>query len=96
VPVICVSTTLSGGEYTMGCGTTDDRDNQKHQFGFGAAIKLVILDAQLVATTTPPLLFLQSGVRALDHCIEARDSELGAARPGAAPVQGRWGCQNRC
>ncbi|KAF7342494.1 Fe-containing alcohol dehydrogenase [Mycena venus] len=71
VPVICVSTTLSGGEYTLGCGTTDDRDNQKHQFTFGAAIKLVILDAQLVADTTPPLLFLQSGVRALDHCIEA-------------------------
>ncbi|KAJ7812667.1 putative Fe-containing alcohol dehydrogenase [Mycena olivaceomarginata] len=34
------------------CGTTDDRDNQKHQLLVGPAIKL-------------------SGVRALDHCIEA-------------------------
>ncbi|KAJ6456718.1 putative Fe-containing alcohol dehydrogenase [Mycena sanguinolenta] len=71
VPVICISTTLSGEEFTLGCGTTDDRDNQKHQFGFGAAIRLVILDARLVTDTTPPLLFLQSGVRAIDHCIEA-------------------------
>ncbi|KAJ6474152.1 putative Fe-containing alcohol dehydrogenase [Mycena sanguinolenta] len=53
VPVICISTTLSGGEFTLG------------------SIRLVILDAQLVIDTTPPLLFLQSGVRAIDHCIEA-------------------------
>ncbi|KAF7342487.1 Fe-containing alcohol dehydrogenase [Mycena venus] len=81
VPVICISTTLSGGEFTLGCGTTDDRDNRKHQFGFGAAIKLVILDAQLVTTTTPPLLFLQSGIRALDHCIEALSSVVRVYTP---------------
>ncbi|KAJ6550139.1 hypothetical protein B0H19DRAFT_1160439 [Mycena capillaripes] len=71
VPVICISTTLSGGEFTFGCGATDDRDNQKHQFGFGQAVRLVILDAALVTATTPLRLFLQSGVRAVDHCIEA-------------------------
>ncbi|KAJ7230302.1 hypothetical protein GGX14DRAFT_344225, partial [Mycena pura] len=71
VPVIIISTTLSGGEFTLGCGTTDDRDNQKHQFVVDTAVKLVILDAALVTATTPLLLFVQSGVRALDHCIEA-------------------------
>ncbi|KAJ6569796.1 putative Fe-containing alcohol dehydrogenase [Mycena vulgaris] len=43
----------------------------KHQFVVGQAIKLIILDAALVTETTPLLLFVQSGVRALDHCIEA-------------------------
>jgi alcohol dehydrogenase class IV len=71
VSVIIISTTLSGGEFTFVCGTTDDRDNQKHQLVVGPAIKLVILDAALVTATTPLLLFVQSGVRALDHCIEA-------------------------
>ncbi|KAK6981130.1 Fe-containing alcohol dehydrogenase [Favolaschia claudopus] len=72
VPVICISTTLSGGEFTVGCGATDDRDNQKHQFITSPSpIRLVVFDAALVTRTTPSLLFSQSGVRALDHCIEA-------------------------
>ncbi|KAF8186135.1 hypothetical protein K438DRAFT_1919912 [Mycena galopus ATCC 62051] len=71
VPVICVSTTLSGGEFTLGCGATDDRDNQKHQFLVAPAIKLIVLDAALVTATTPLLLFVQSGIRALDHSVEA-------------------------
>ncbi|KAJ6601297.1 putative Fe-containing alcohol dehydrogenase [Mycena vulgaris] len=71
LPVIIISTTLSGAEFTLGCGTTDDRDNQKHQFVVAPAIKLIILDAALVTETTPVLLFVQSGVRALDHCIES-------------------------
>ncbi|KAK6978216.1 Fe-containing alcohol dehydrogenase [Favolaschia claudopus] len=72
VPVICISTTLSGGEFTVGCGATDDRDNQKNQFITSPSpIRLVVFDAVLVTRTTPSLLFSQSGVRALDHCIEA-------------------------
>ncbi|KAJ7488291.1 putative Fe-containing alcohol dehydrogenase [Mycena latifolia] len=71
VPVVCIVTTLSGGEYTVGAGATDERDNKKHQFIVGKAIKLVILDAKLVTDTTPLSLFLQSGVRAVDHCVEA-------------------------
>jgi alcohol dehydrogenase class IV len=75
VPVICISTTLSGGEFTSACGATDDRDNQKHQFGYGQSVRLVILDAKLVTATTPLRLFLESGIRVVDHCIEALCSE---------------------
>ncbi|KAJ7215105.1 putative Fe-containing alcohol dehydrogenase [Mycena haematopus] len=70
IPVICIATTLSAGEFTLGAGVTDDRDNQKHQFLFPKAVHLVIFDAELVARTTPSYLLLQSGVRAIDHCIE--------------------------
>ncbi|KAJ7930676.1 putative Fe-containing alcohol dehydrogenase [Mycena leptocephala] len=64
VPVICISTTLSGGEFTSACGATDDRDNQKHQFGYGHSSPHHHLR-----------LFLESGIRVVDHCIEALCSE---------------------
>ncbi|KAJ6556806.1 putative Fe-containing alcohol dehydrogenase [Mycena vulgaris] len=71
VPVICIATTLSGGEFTLGAGATDERDDKKYQFFTGQAIRLVILDAPFVTATTPPSLFLQSGFRAVDHCMES-------------------------
>ncbi|KAJ7136802.1 hypothetical protein C8R44DRAFT_868913 [Mycena epipterygia] len=71
VPVICIATTLSGGEFTSACGATDERDNQKHQFIVGTAIQLVILDAELVTNFTPLSLLLQSGIRSVDHSVES-------------------------
>ncbi|KAJ7730485.1 putative Fe-containing alcohol dehydrogenase [Mycena maculata] len=71
VPVICIATTLSAGEFTNAAGVTDDRDNKKHQFIFGKAIYLVIYDAELVTAHTPLRLFLQSGFRSVDHCVES-------------------------
>ncbi|KAJ7687747.1 putative Fe-containing alcohol dehydrogenase [Mycena rosella] len=70
VPVVCVATTLSGGEFTSVAGATDERDNKKHQFIVGCAIQLVIFDAKFVTDCTPLNLLLQSGVRAIDHCVE--------------------------
>ncbi|KAJ7136850.1 putative Fe-containing alcohol dehydrogenase [Mycena epipterygia] len=71
VPVVCITTTLSGGEFTGACGATDERDSQKHQFIVGNAIQLVILDAELVTNFTPLSLLLQSGIRAVDHSVES-------------------------
>ncbi|KAJ7448519.1 hypothetical protein FB451DRAFT_1532744 [Mycena latifolia] len=70
IPVVCIATTLSGAEFTLAAGATDERDNQKHQFIVGKAIRLIIFDAQFVTDTTPLSLFLQSGVRAIDHSVE--------------------------
>ncbi|KAJ7764125.1 putative Fe-containing alcohol dehydrogenase [Mycena maculata] len=54
IPVICVATTLSGGEFTSPAGATDDRDNIKYQFITDTpAIRLVILDAEFVTAFTP-------------------------------------------
>ena len=69
-PLICIPTSLSGGEYNDYAGVTRDSDNQKFQFSSPLkAPKLIILDAQL-AVTTPLNIWLQSGVRSIDHCIE--------------------------
>ena len=71
VPIISIPTSLSGGEYTnIGGGTSDDT-HHKHLFGppsRGPA--LVILDPALTITT-PDEIWLSTGIRAVDHCVES-------------------------
>lgn len=79
-PIICIPTSLSGGEYSDYAGVTRDSDNQKFQFSKPLkGPSLIILDANL-ALSTPMNIWLQSGVRAIDHCVESyvnlkRDAE---------------------
>jgi alcohol dehydrogenase class IV len=71
VPLICIPTSLSGGEYFSLGGGTDDVTHHKQGFlqpGMGA--KLIILDAEL-CILTPEYYWLSTGVRSLDHCVEA-------------------------
>ncbi|KAK5117128.1 hypothetical protein LTR85_009059 [Meristemomyces frigidus] len=70
VPIISIPTSLSGGEYSHRGGGTNDQTHQKHSFSHptkGPA--LVILDPQLT-TTTPDSIWLSTGIRAVDHCVE--------------------------
>ena len=70
IPVICIPTSLSGGEYSDFVGATDDVDHKKYQFT--APIqgpRLVTLDANL-ACSTPNSLWLSSGFRTFGHCFE--------------------------
>lgn len=70
IPIISVPTSLSGGEYSFLGGGTNNKTHHKH--GFGKPTKgpaLVILDPELT-TSTPEHVWLQSGVRAVDHCVE--------------------------
>ncbi len=71
VPLITIPTSLSGGEYFSLGGGTDD--STQHKQGFlhsGMGSKLVILDPEL-ATLTPEYHWLSTGVRSMDHCVEA-------------------------
>lgn len=71
VPIICIPTSLSAGEYTPGAGATDDRTHHKHPFVHPSiAPRLVILDPEL-SKTTPERIWLSTGIRAVDHCVEA-------------------------
>ena len=71
VPMIFIPTTLSAGEYSSLAGstnpTTKHKPVMKHDKTFAS---LVILDPQLT-TTTPEWIWVSSGVRAIDHCVEA-------------------------
>jgi hypothetical protein len=65
-----VPTSLSAGEYSNFAGGTEDRSHRK--YSFQAPVRgpqLVILDPEL-AETTPDSIWLSTGVRAVDHCVE--------------------------
>ena len=68
---VAIPTSLSGGEYQSIAGVTrDDGSNQKLLFSPPACNPaLVVLDPKLVMTT-PERIWLSTGVRAIDHCVE--------------------------
>jgi alcohol dehydrogenase class IV len=68
VRLILIPTTLSAGEHNPVSGVTDTATRQKYQI-FAPAADLVILDPWL-SRTTPPNIWLQSGVRGIDHITE--------------------------
>ena len=70
VPQITVPTTLSGGEFSAISGVTDERTRIKELFRHPGIIpRAVILDPE-PTIHTPEWLFLSTGVRAVDHCVE--------------------------
>ncbi|KAK3670453.1 hypothetical protein LTR78_009694 [Recurvomyces mirabilis] len=71
IPIISIPTSLSGGEYSDLGGGTHDTTHQKHGLGHPTVgPKLVVLDPELT-TTTPEKVWLSSGFRAVDHCVES-------------------------
>ncbi|KAJ0419802.1 alcohol dehydrogenase [Aspergillus carlsbadensis] len=69
IPIISVPTTLSAAEYSSIAGATNDLTHYKHVFQ-SPSPSLVILDPQLAASTTPGSIWLSTGIRAVDHCVE--------------------------
>ncbi|BCR97729.1 iron-containing alcohol dehydrogenase [Aspergillus luchuensis] len=70
IPIISIPTSLSAGEYSSFAGATHDTSRRK--YSFPAPIRgpqLVILDPELTATT-PERIWLGTGIRAVDHCVE--------------------------
>ena len=68
---VCIPTTLSAGEFNMGGGNVlDDAAGHKIRVGHpGLHADLIVLDPQMT-DGTPDWLWLSTGVKALDHCIE--------------------------
>jgi alcohol dehydrogenase class IV len=70
IPIISVPTSLSAGEYSDYAGGTEDKSHRKYMFYPPLrGPELVILDPKLVETT-PDSIWLSTGVRAVDHCVE--------------------------
>ncbi|HEV7680115.1 MAG TPA: iron-containing alcohol dehydrogenase [Candidatus Dormibacteraeota bacterium] len=68
---IAVPTTLSAAEFTPTAGVTDDQTRRKGGVaGYTLAPRAVILDPQ-TTVHTPERLWLSTGIRALDHAVEA-------------------------
>lgn len=63
-------TTLSGAEYTRFGAATDPENNLKIQFSHpDMYTSLIVLSAELCAST-PDWVWLSTGVRSVDHCVE--------------------------
>lgn len=70
VPQVAVPTTLSAAEFSAIAGVTDERTKTKELFRHpGIVPRAVILDPA-VTVHTPEWLFISTGIRAVDHCVE--------------------------
>jgi maleylacetate reductase len=67
---ISVPTTIAGGEFSAIAGVTNARTKVKEALRHALAMpRAVILDPAITAHT-PEWLFLSTGIRAVDHCVE--------------------------
>ncbi|KAJ9634982.1 hypothetical protein H2204_005937 [Knufia peltigerae] len=88
IKTIAVPTSLSGGEYTSFAGATNNKTGQKVLFTPPVQNPgIVVLDPE-VAATTPSRLFLGSGVRAMDHCVETVCSLQSNEKGDKTAIQG--------
>src|SRR5713226_5463919 len=67
---ITVPTTLSAGEFSAISGVTDERRRVKELFRHPQIIPRAVVLDPAVTVHTPEWLFLSTGVRAVDHCVE--------------------------
>jgi alcohol dehydrogenase class IV len=85
---ITVPTTLSGGEFSAIAGVTDERTRNKELFRHpGCMASAVILDPVLTVHT-PEWLWLSTGIRAVDHCVEGMCSNEANAFGDAQAAKG--------
>lgn len=70
IPIINIPTSLSGGEYSVNGGATDMRTHRKSSFNHPSmGSSLIILDPALSVSTPMPV-WISTGMRAVDHCVE--------------------------
>ncbi|OGM39648.1 hypothetical protein ABOM_011453 [Aspergillus bombycis] len=72
IPIVTVSTTLSGGEYNHVGGATNDLTKLKQLFVDPALSgpRVIVLDPVLTLGV-PQQVWLSTGMRAIDHCVES-------------------------
>lgn len=101
MPIISVPTSLSAGEYSNFAGGTEDRSRRKYSFQAPTrGPQLIILDPKL-AEETPDSIWISTGVRAVDHCVETLCAIVGttpasdemAERALGMLVPGLLGCR---
>ena len=81
VPQVTVPTTLSAGEFSAIAGVTDERHRVKELIRHPGIIPRTVVLDPAVTVHTPEWLWLSTGIRAVDHCVEGICS--GEANPYA-------------
>ena len=67
---VTVPTTLSAGEFSAISGITDERTKVKELFRHPLIIPCAVILDPAITVHTPEWLFLSTGIRAVDHCVE--------------------------
>jgi len=85
---ISVPTTIAGGEFSHIAGVTDERTHVKQMLRHTLTIpRATILDPWL-SVHTPEWLFLSTGIRAVDHCVEGICAREAHPYSDAQPMKG--------
>lgn len=67
---VSIPATLSAGEFTSLSGVTDERTKTKELFKHPMIIPQAVILDPAATIHTPEWLFLSTGIRAVDHCVE--------------------------
>lgn len=67
---ISVPTTLSAGEFSAIAGVTDERRKVKELFRHPNIMPSTVILDPAITVHTPEWLFLSTGIRSIDHCVE--------------------------
>ena len=70
LPHVAVPTTLSAAEFSAIAGVTNERTKTKELFRHPGIIPRAVILDPAITVHTPEWLFISTGIRALDHCVE--------------------------
>src|SRR5207237_2700624 len=85
---ITVPTTLSAGEFSAISGITDERRKIKELFRHPLIIPRAVMLDPAVTRHTPMWLWLSTGIRAVDHCVEGICSKEASPYGDASALHG--------
>ena len=85
---VSVPTTLSAGEFSALAGVTDERTKVKELFRHPRIIPAAVILDPAITVHTPEWLFLSTGIRAVDHCVEGVCSKEANAYADAQALRG--------
>ena len=85
---ISVPTTLSGGEFSAIAGVTDERTKVKELLRHPRIMPSAVVLDPAITVHTPEWLWLSTGIRAVDHCVEGVCSNEANAYADAQALKG--------
>jgi maleylacetate reductase len=85
---VSVPTTLSGGEFSAIAGVTDERAKVKELLRHPRIMASAVILDPAITVHTPEWLWLSTGIRAVDHCVEGICSNEANAYGDAQAIKG--------
>jgi maleylacetate reductase len=85
---VSVPTTLSAGEFSAFSGVLNEQTKSKQMFSHPMLIPSAVILDPAATLPTPEWLLLSTGIRAVDHCVEAICSRETHAFANASSLQG--------